>query len=101
MSDYDPERGDSTYTLRMLETERFQGLGRGEKKKHTSTQVTFWRVLEAILPVEESEESLESPAMVARARDKGAFASRDICMQAGYTAGEGEGERPTEPQKDI
>jgi hypothetical protein len=47
----------------------------------TSTQVTFWRVLEAILPVPAAGSEGEKVERVARASDNGALVSRDIRIQ--------------------
>jgi hypothetical protein len=53
--------------------------------KRTSTQVTFWRVLEAILPEPEAGSRGVKVEMVARASDNGALVSRDIRMQTSGT----------------
>ena len=49
---------------------------------YTSTQATFWRLLEAILPLAEAESAEANAAIVARARDRGAWVSIDVCIQA-------------------
>lgn len=52
---------------------------------HTSTQVTFWRLLEAILPGPAAgSRGVARLEMVERASDNGAFAMKDMCMQRAW-----------------
>ena len=57
------------------------------RRRHTSTQVTFWRLLEAILPGPAAgSRGVARLEMVARASDNGAFVRKDMCIQTAAAA---------------
>jgi hypothetical protein len=76
MCDNDPKGSDSSNTLHMLDERVFVVL-----QIHTSTHVTFWRVFDAILPVEAPASVEDDPETVARTSNGGTLDSK--VMQTG------------------
>jgi hypothetical protein len=77
----DPEGSDTANTLQTSDVRRKRGR-RAYGWIRTSTQVTFWRLLEAILPGPAAgSRGVARLEIVARASDNGAFAMKDMCMR--------------------
>ena len=65
-----PEGSNSSNTLYILDKQQHHRI-----QIHTSTQVTFWRVLEAMAAGGAEESFDDSPETVARTSDSGTFDS--------------------------